>query len=379
VIFYKEMEVGPLAIVLMIALKPMSAVLAPYWSQAISNRPDRILPNLIWANVLRYLPFLFVPWIESPIIIVAIFALYMALYRGVIPAWMETIKRNVPAFESERLVARGSTIDFCGAGVLPFLLGFILDQYEYSWRWLFPITALVGLSSTLLLLWIPKPAVPSSLKPIMGNLAAFREKLMWPWVSAWKLMKENKGFAHFQVGFMLAASGIMMMQPAIPAFFVDTLNLSYTSMLFALAACKGIAFAVTSPFWVKLFRKVTISPFCGLVTLLAALFPFLLISAQYHVGFVYLAYLLYGIMQAGSELGWHMSGPVFAQHEESIVFSSTNVCMVGIRGCFAPALGAFFLPYIGATGVMLLCSLLCFLATQHFFFARVKVKAEQPT
>lgn len=52
--------------------------------------------------------------------------------------------------------------------------------------------------------------------------------------------------------------------------------------------------------------------------------------AQYHVIMLYVAYGLYGVMQAGSELGWHMSGPCFAQEKDSTVFSSTNVLMVGI-------------------------------------------------
>ncbi len=369
VIFYKEMHVSPLAIVLMIALKPMSALLAPYWSQAIAHRPDRILSNLIWANILRYLPFLFVPWIESTELMIVIFALYMALYRGVIPAWMETIKRNMPKFDSERLISRGTTIDFCGAGLLPFLLGVVLDEYAYSWRWLFPITAALGLCSTVLLFWIPKPKAVTQKQQ---SIESFRDKVLGPFASAWRLLRENVAFAHFQMGFMLAASGIMVMQPALPLFFVDTLHLSYTHMLFALAACKGVAFALTSPLWVRLYRQVSISSFCGLVTVLAAGFPWLLLAAQVHGGCLYVAYLLYGMMQAGSELSWHISGPLFAQHEDSIAFTSTNVCMVGIRGCFAPALGALLLPYLGAAGVMVLCSFLCLMATYHFFFVQSK-------
>ncbi len=352
----------------MIALKPMSALFAPYWSQAIHNRPNRIIPNLIWANIWRYLPFLFVPWIDIPEIIVGIFGLYMALYRGVIPAWMETIKCNIPTLGRERLVSHGSTIDYCGAGLLPFILGMILDEYECSWCWLFPLTALLGLFSTILLYWIPTPSICGYVVPEVNDTMPLRERVVKPWIDSWRLIRKNIGFAHFQMGFMLAASGIMVMQPALPIFFVDTLNLSYTKMLFALAACKGIAFAITSPFWVGLFRNINIYHFCGLVTAITAIFPFLLLIAQYHIGFLYAAYLLYGIMQAGSELGWHMSGPVFAQKEESVVFSGTNVLMVGIRGCFAPALGAILYTIVGATGVMLLCSFLCLVATQHFFF-----------
>src|SRR5271167_2586477 len=89
VILYKNMHITPLQITLIITLKPLSALFAPYWSQWIYKRPDRIISNLVWGNVLRYLPFLFVPWIDSGWIIIAAFAFYMMFYRGVIPTWME--------------------------------------------------------------------------------------------------------------------------------------------------------------------------------------------------------------------------------------------------------------------------------------------------
>jgi hypothetical protein len=91
VILYKDMHVSPLQITIIITLKPMSALLAPYWSQVIYQRPDRLISNLVWGNILRYVPFLFIPWINASWIIIAAFGLYMMLYRGVVPAWMETI------------------------------------------------------------------------------------------------------------------------------------------------------------------------------------------------------------------------------------------------------------------------------------------------
>ena len=57
VILYKNMHITPLQITLIITLKPISALFAPYWSQWIHKRPDRIISNLVWGNILRYLPF----------------------------------------------------------------------------------------------------------------------------------------------------------------------------------------------------------------------------------------------------------------------------------------------------------------------------------
>ncbi len=170
----------------------------------------------------------------------------------------------------------------------------------------------------------------------------------------------------------------MVMQPALPVFFVDTLNLSYIEMGLALALCKGIGVALTTPFWAKLFRKIDIFRFSGLVTLAAVAFPLLLLVAPFHLSVLYFAYILYGAMQAGSELSWHMSGIIFAQEKESSAFSGTNVLMVGIRGCIVPALGAVVMSMTNSVVVMLFGGLLSLLSTwylMHFSYSERQLKS----
>jgi len=377
VILYKDMHISPLQITFIITLKPMSALFAPYWSQIIYQRPDRIISNLVWANILRYLPFLFFPWIDSSWIIIAAFGLYMMFYRGVMPAWMETIKNNLPALSRERLIAFGSAIDYCGTALLPLILGLVLDKYEHSWRWLFLGTGLLGLISTVFLYRIPISTTTNQLASTPSSiLSFFKVSVLKPWKESWRLVKSDVNFLNFQIGFMLGGAGLMIIQPVLPMFYVDILKLSYTKMLIALTVCKGLGFAIATPLCVKLFRKLNIFHFSGVVTVLAALFPFLMLGAQFHISLLYIAYGLYGIMQAGSDLSWHMSGPVFAQEKESTLFSGTNVLTVGIRGCLVPLIGTLLYALTNSSVVMLLGSLLCFFATIHFMKYRLVVKAE---
>jgi predicted MFS family arabinose efflux permease len=367
IILYKDMHIHVAQITAIIALKPMSGVLAPYWSQMIYQRPDRMKANLIWSHVLRYVPFLFIPWIDSAWVIILAFGFYMTLYKGAIPAWMEIFKRHVPAVTRERMVSYGSLIDFCGIAISPFVLGIFLDHYESAWRWLFPPMAILGLASTWFLWRIPlteckvELGSPGSLSGVYGQLTEYLRK---PWTHSWNLIRERPDFARYQLGFMLGGGGLMIIQPALPQFFVDTLALSYTEMLMAITLCKGVGFALASPFWTRLFGKQDISFFSGWVTLLAAIFPLLLLGAQSQIWVLYLAYCLYGGMQAGSELSWHMSGPVFSGEKDSSVFSGTNVLTVGIRGCFIPMIGSMLLATAGSTVVMVVASVMCLLATR---------------
>lgn len=363
-ILYKNDHLTPLQVAVIVALKPATSLLSPYWSGAIHGRPDKIIANLVGANFFRYLPFLLLPWIHSVWLIILAFGLYMMLSRATIPAWMELFKYNLPDTKREQLVGYGTIIDYLGTALLAVIAGILLDIHPEWWRWLFSVTAALGIFSTLLLASIAPPHAP--VLPAPRSSFNIQEKISKPWKRVWDLLRLRKDFTVYQIGFMLGGGGLMIMQPALPQFFVDTLNLSFVEMGLAISLCKGIGVACTTPLWTKLFRKLTIFHFSALVTLFAALFPFLLLATSWHLVLLYLAYAFYGVMQAGSELSWHMSGLVFAQEKDSSTFSSTNILTVGLRGCAIPALGAFLLPSFHWIGLMLLGALLCLCASGYF-------------
>lgn len=362
------MQISALQITTIVALKPISALFASYWSLTIHKRRDLLVSNLIWANILRFLPFLFIPWIDSSWLIIFAFGIYMMLTRGIIPAWMEILKLNIKGMARERVFAYVSALDYMISALLPLAIGKLLDDYYLSWRWMFPAAAIIGLSSTYFLFRIPSTMLNDISRAMAAESSTLSQHVARPWKDCWNLLKERPDFAKYQIGFMLGGAGLMVMQPALPIFFVDTLKLSYTEMAFAIALCKGIGFAVTSPVWVRIFRRVDIFYFSGLVTIFIGLFPFFLIGAEYHLLLFYFAYMLYGLMQAGSELSWHMSGPYFAREEDSSVYSRTNVLTVGMRGCIAPFFGSLLLyAFSSSTLVLLVGSLLGLMATERLF------------
>lgn len=361
-ILYKDMQITALQIATIVAMKPMSALLAAYWSITIHDRQDRLRSNLIWANMLRFVPFLFFPWIEDAWVMIFSFGLYWTLTRGVTPAWMEIFKTHIKDTTRERTFAYVTALDYLGAALMPLLLGLLLDEYHLSWRWLFPLTAVIGLASTYFLFRIPSSAISK----LQANASTFKQSLGKPWKDCWELLKKRPDFAKFQVGFLFGGAGLMVMQAAQPIFFVDQLHLSFTEMAFAMTLCKGIGFAVSSPLWVRFFGRIDIFYLTAIITILAGLFPFFLIGAEYNLLWLYFAYMLYGLMQGGSELCWHMSGPVFAKEEDSSIYSQTNVLTVGVRGCIAPHIGSLLLYLFHSSTFVLLCgSFLCLLATER--------------
>lgn len=375
IILYRDLNISPWMVTLMVIIKPTSALLASYWSTWIHDRPNWLIRNIVYANLLRYIPFLFIPWIDSPLVFIACFGFYMMLSRGVIPAWMEIFKLNLENQSRSRIFAYGSALDYFFTALLPIGLGLILDDYSLSWRLLLPATAILGLASTLFLypVRLEKKEVIPSLPPQQTPFS-FKEQVLLPWKNAFKILKSRPDFFAFQWGFMLGGAGLMVYQPIIPIFFVDVLNLSYTKMLLAMAVCKALGYAAASPTWVSLFHKWNIYKFSGSISLTSALFPLLIIGSQFHIFFIYIAYILYGVMQAGSELSWHMSGPLFAKEHESSPYSTVNILLVGIRGCFAPLLGSLLYSMTNSATALIAGTMLCLCSSLFLFLHKGKVQ-----
>lgn len=358
VILYKDLHATPLQLAVIIALKPLVSLLSMYWSSSINARPDRLVSNIVFARILGYLPFFFFPIFNNSWFFIASFGFYMMLAVGITPAWMEILKLNIPKQSREKVFSYSQAFGYMGGGLLPFALGFLLDEYFQSWRWLFPVAAFIGLSA---LIFQVRILIPDN-TPISHQKFNLKEHALHPWKTAWNLLKERPDFRRFEIGSMIISSGLMVIQPALPIYFVDTLHLSYTEIALAITLCKGFGFALASPFWSKWLHKIDIYSFSSWIAGLGVLFPFFMFLTQWELGALWCAYICYGVMQSGNELIWNMSGPFFAKEKDSSPFTSVNIVAIGLRGCFIPFLGSALTASFGAASAMLLSAFLCCLA-----------------
>lgn len=359
VILYKDLHATPLQLATIIALKPIVSLLSMYWSSHVNSRPDRLVSNIVFARGLGYLPFFFFPFIDNPWFFIASFGLYMMLAVGIVPAWMEILKLNIPKKSREKVFSYTQAFGYMGGGLLPFALGWLLDEYFQAWRWLFPVAATLGLLAFFFQRRLIIPQIPEKAENTPEKKFDLKYHFLKPWKTAWSLLKERPDFRKFQIGSMIVGCGLMIIQPALPVFFVDTLHLSYTEIAVALTLCKGFGFALASPFWPKWMNKVDIYSLSSWIAGLGILFPTCLILSQWEMSWLFCGYISYGIMQSGNELIWNMSGPLFAGEKDSSAFTSVNLVAIGLRGCFIPFLGSLICAELGATTAMLASGLFC--------------------
>jgi len=365
-ILLKDLQATTWQITCIISLNPIVSLFSLYWSAQVKKRHDRLKTNIIWASIFGHLPFFFIPLFPHPWFIIFASATYMLFWRGVNPAWMEILKVNIPVELRHEVYAYGSAFYHAGGAVLAISIGFILDDQLQAWRWLFPLTALLSLFAIFFQIQIPLKKI--EVEQPLSSCALFSWKnIVKPWQEGWALLRKRADFAHFQIGFMLAGGALMLWKPAAPLFFFQTLHLNYKELAIAMTLCKSAGYIITLPLWSQAMKRIDLFVFTSRVTFLTALFPLGLIAAQWHLSFLYLAYFLYGIMQAGSEMSWNLSGPIFSKTEESSTYSGINSATVGIRGCLAPPLGSWLCLYLSPLAVLLIGSFFSLLATIHLY------------
>jgi MFS family permease len=291
---------------------------------------------------------------------------------GTVPAWMEILRLNIAAPSRQKVFSYSQAFGYLGGGLLPFAIGGLLDGYVQAWRWLFPIAATIALLPLLFQRRILIPAAedpPSADSPTSPHLLT---PLFAPWQTAWRLVHDQPEFRNFQIGSMIFGCSLMIIQPILPIFFVDVLNLSYTELAVALTLCKGIGFGTSAPLWAQWIQQVNIFRLSSYIAGLSLLFPLFLMLAHWHLAFLYIGYLCYGLMQSGNELVWNMSGPHFAKNSNSSLYTSVNIISVGIRGCFVPALGSACFALMGAPLVMIGSGFLSLTAASYLFSSSLR-------
>ncbi len=364
-ILVKDFQASAWQVSLLISLKPVMSLVSFYWSALLGRRPDLLKLNLIASGILARVPFLLVFFFDSVGYIIFAAAIHILFWRAGIPAWMEVLKRKLPKEPRSRLFSLSYMLGYAEGVVIGFAVGFLLDLDSNYWRYLCVGSSLLGLLSVVLQYRVPLPLV----EKVPRESLDLWKTIVQPWKDSFKLMRTRPDFARFQWAFMWGGSGIMLVIAVLPLFFVEILDLSHTNFSTARTVCMGVGVVLTSSIWGKALGRFRLNPLTSFVILLFALFPACLLLAPYQIGWLYAAYLIYGIAQGGSHIVWHLSGPHFAGNADSSPYSGVNVVMVGLRGMIFPFLGSLLASFLGSALVLslgLLCCLTGAVITRFF-------------
>jgi hypothetical protein len=354
-ILRKDLGASLLQISILSALRPTLPIFSFYWSVNVTNQKHRLRANLMGAWIFARLPFLFVPWIDTVWYLIFACAIYELFNKSGIPALVEILKTNIPKGERENILTFCFVLTFLESIALGLWIANALDHSPIMWQWLCSGTALLGLTSLFAQWHIPMRFDTQINLPKRTLL----EKIATPWKETLTLLKTKPDFAQFQYGFMMGGFGLMLIAPSLAVFYVDSLGLSYATVVTGRSILMGIGIVASSHFWKEALKKHPPKRLTFWVLIGFGLYPLFLLFAPTHVIWFYLSFILYGIAQAGSHLLWNLSGTLFAQDEDSSPYSRVNILMLGLRGAIAPALGGILCHWLGPIPLFVLGAACC--------------------
>lgn len=251
--------------------------------------------------------------------------------------------------------------------VVTFLYGIWLDLDFYSFRYAFPMVAILGIVSLFILAGIDSSKV------------IYVPKTQSLWLSVrhsirgmYRILKDDKPYRDFEIGFMGYGFAFMMTAPVINIFLDEGLDLNYSSVAFYKNAYNVVAIILLL-FTGRWMGRVDPRKFATFTFLSMGFFIFFMMLSQFFpysfemggVSIYYmliLSYLCYGYFAATMVLLWNIGSAYFCKPEEADDYQSNHLFLTGVRAIFAPVTGVFFYEKIGFTGTFSLSILLLLFA-----------------
>lgn len=372
-ILSKELNATILQLTILASAKPIASLFAFFISSSLIDKPHLSRRFLIGCTFIGSFPCLLFSFTNEVWFYIAAYACFMIALRASYPIWIELLKNQFGANELKNIIAKGSVINYCIIIAIPLILANVMDQENGVWKKIFFGFGILSLCNILLFFTLKRKRLfPSHASPLQTSMNSI---LTFPWKEGWRLCRENLAFTSYQILFFLGGAGLVILQPILPIYFKDVLHLSYTQLIIAFSVCKGIGFVFSSPLWVRWSKSKTLYLLNGAINLFSSLFIAFILASSGKTSWLFLAYLLYGAMQAGCELSWNVSGPYFAKDKESILYSSLNLFFVGLRGCVCPFLGQLIFLFSGPFWVLAFAGGLCLFSIVYAIWLETRYKA----
>jgi len=292
-------------------------------------------------------------------IFLAIFFIYFFATLPILPIINFYLKTNYRHQYFGKLYSWATSVNKVVMIAVTFLYGLLMDYDNFAFVYIFPVIAILSIISIFALSnidYTEEQEVTES-KSFLSSIKASAMNML-------NILKTNKGYRHFEAGFMLYGFAFMISITVITIFFERQLHLNYSSIAFYKNSYYIIAI-VLLPFFGKLIGKMDPRKFAVITYLSITFHIFFIMLTEYfpyytewHGLKIYYLLLFYvffnGIFAATMVLLWHIGSAYYCLPEEAGSYQSVHLSLTGLRGMFAPLLGVFFYEMIGYTGTFLI-------------------------
>ena len=283
--------------------------------------------------------------------------IFLVYYLGniiIFPAINVLLKTNYRHQNFGKLYSYSTSLNKLITLVSIFLYGLMLDADQFFYVYVFPVVAILDILGVFFLSKIDYSKVIQKVQQgTLGTAVSASFK------GIWNILKTNRPYLHFELGFMLYGFSFMVSHTIINIYFKEALGLNYSSVAFYKNAYNILAILIL-PFFGRLLgnidpRKFAVITFASLLFFIT--FTMLTEYLPYHITIweidiymmLIIAYLFYGLFAATMVLLWNIGSAYFCAPEEADDYQSIHLSLTGIRSLFAPILGVFIYEMAGFT------------------------------
>jgi len=342
-------------------------VFAPGWEAVVARLDPR--RAFLWMGAVANVPLLFVALVPTVpegsapaltaglgvflgaiVMLSAVDAVYLPLRNALVRAnYAEGMRGRL--FGVLSTVAKLSSVGSASAA------GFLLHADPRWLRVAFPLAGLFGMTEHVLfsrIRWHREGRL--AVRTTRGARAAWRA-FREAWRNAARILREDRAFRTFEVGFMVYGMGLLASQPMIVIYTESDLRLDYSHYTLALGVVEPLVHVVALSVLGRLMDRLGVVRTTALAFLLLTAYFALLLTVSGPVGFIAISGLL-GLTMAAVNLGWNLGPLRFAPPGQARAYASVHMSFVGVRSVLAPALG-FAVYRLGSPRLVFTLSLGC--------------------
>ncbi|NOZ48036.1 MAG: MFS transporter [Chlorobi bacterium] len=284
-----------------------------------------------------------------------IFLIYFLARPLIFPTINLFLKNNYQHRNFGKLYSYATSLNKIIMLITTFLFGLILDTDHFAFTYIYPAIAVLGILSIIILSKIeyqnPKGQVfNKNLSEAIND--SFKNML--------NILKFNKPYRDFEIGFMLYGFAWMSTAAVIVIFFDKVLELNYSSVAFYKNGYNIIAI-VLLPYFGKLLGKIDPRKFAVITFSSLLVYIFFMGLTQYYKSVIIIwdfkiyyslifSFIGYGIFAATMALLWSIGSAYFCKDQDAGSYQSVHLSLTGLRSIVAPLIGVYFLEKIGYTG-----------------------------
>jgi len=364
IIARKALDATDFQLSLLVMIFPVTSVFSIWWGKLLERTVDKSKYFLLISLFGRLLLAcgLIISNMNQFLILSLIIFIFHSSY---IPARNSIYQKKIYKFSRGKIFGITLSITTLISMIFSYIAGRTLDFNENFFKYVLFIIAFMGFFDSLILFFIKNKSNKEKKKVKFYNM------FIDPLKRSWEILKRNNDFRRFEIGFMIYGMGFLMMMLAVPIFLVDIMKFNYTTSFLAKAVVAQIGLFLLAPFMGYLHDRFHPTKFTIFSFGMLILYPFILLISQFfdfynlQVVIVFIGFFIFGVARAADTVVWNMGSVYFAKDEDSSMYQSIHVTLMGIRGIIAPMLSVLIKKMLNTNGIFIFSSLFFLAASMY--------------